>query len=270
MKFVLSYVQGRLSKKVGEKFQYFPIHNWQNELVLAKKIGLKNMEWIISDLSNPILNSYSCKEIQKILKKNKIRISSISLDLIMEKPLHTWSMVDLGWFINILKNAIIIHKVKRLNIPCEEQSRFFNSENLGKFKKNLKFILKKLGRSTYVSIESDFSPRNINYLLKNLKSNQLGVNLDLGNIEANGYDIQDYLDLLNKKIFGVHIKERKLLFGLSKKLTLNKNIKYLFSNIHKLSNLKDITLQTFRSKNNYVNDLSKSFKLIKNMIVNYG
>ena len=64
----------------------------------------------------------------------------------MEKPLHLWSKVDLEWFLKILNNATKTHNIKRLNVPCEEQSRFFNSENLIKFKKNLKLILKILNR----------------------------------------------------------------------------------------------------------------------------
>tara|TARA_B100000029_G_scaffold496957_1_gene563976 strand:+ start:857 stop:1669 length:813 start_codon:yes stop_codon:yes gene_type:complete len=269
MKFDLSYVQGRLSKKIGNRFQYFPIDNWQNEFNLARKIGFKNIEWIVSDLSNPILNPYSNLEIKKILKKNKIKISSISLDLIMEKPLHLWSKVDLEWFLKILNNASKTHNIKRLNVPCEEQSRFFNSENLIKFKKNLKLILKILNKNTCVSIESDFSPKNIYYLLKSINSNNLGINLDLGNIEANGYEIREFFNLLSKKIFGIHIKERKILFGSTKKLTMNKNIKFLISNINRLSNLRDLTLQTFRSKNNFVKELTNNYKLIRNTLKNY-
>ena len=49
--FKLSFVQGRLSKKIGTNFQHFPINNWQDEFTIAKRIKIKNIEWIISDLS---------------------------------------------------------------------------------------------------------------------------------------------------------------------------------------------------------------------------
>ena len=35
-KIIYSYVMGRLSKKIGDKYQYFPIDNWQNEINIAK------------------------------------------------------------------------------------------------------------------------------------------------------------------------------------------------------------------------------------------
>ena len=44
-KYKLSFVQGRLSPQIGSNFQYFPIDNWENELKVANKIGLKNIEW---------------------------------------------------------------------------------------------------------------------------------------------------------------------------------------------------------------------------------
>ena len=59
----LSFVQGRLSKKIGSKLQYFPINNWQNEISIAQKIGFKYIEWIVSDYSNPIFNQIFQKQI---------------------------------------------------------------------------------------------------------------------------------------------------------------------------------------------------------------
>ena len=42
---------------------------------------------------------------------------------------------NLEWLIKILNTASKTHSIKRINVPCEEQSRFFNHENLLKFKK---------------------------------------------------------------------------------------------------------------------------------------
>ena len=82
----LSFVQGRLSKKIGSKFQYFPINNWQNEMPIARKIGFKHIEWIISDYNNPIFNKIFQNQILQVLKENKISISPIGLDLKATTP----------------------------------------------------------------------------------------------------------------------------------------------------------------------------------------
>ena len=81
-----SYVIGRFSKKVGDKYQYFPIDSWQRDITLAKKFGFNGIEWIISDYSNPIFNNFFLSQIKKELKNKHIKISSIALDLIMDEP----------------------------------------------------------------------------------------------------------------------------------------------------------------------------------------
>ena len=54
--FLIAFMQGRFSVPVGSNFQHFPIHEWEKEFNQAKKIGFSNIEWIISDYSNPIFN----------------------------------------------------------------------------------------------------------------------------------------------------------------------------------------------------------------------
>ena len=62
---------GRFSKKIGGKYQYFPIDNWQNEIGIAKKFSFDGVEWIISDYSNPIFNQIYLKNILDEVKKRK-------------------------------------------------------------------------------------------------------------------------------------------------------------------------------------------------------
>ena len=66
-----SYVIGRFSKKIGNKFQHFPIDNWQKEIIIAKKFNFDGVEWIISDFSNPIFNEIYLNNIKNLLKKKK-------------------------------------------------------------------------------------------------------------------------------------------------------------------------------------------------------
>ena len=68
-----SYVQGRLSAQMGSKYQYFPISDWQKELIIANKLGFKGIEWLISDLSNPLFNLEFIKLIKNKLKKKQIK-----------------------------------------------------------------------------------------------------------------------------------------------------------------------------------------------------
>lgn len=106
-KIIYSYVMGRLSEKIGDKYQYFPIDNWQKEIIIAKKLNFDSLEWIISDYSNPIFNKIYLTDIKKRLKSKNLKINSIYLDFIMNEPLQKISEKNLGW---ILKKITDVQK----------------------------------------------------------------------------------------------------------------------------------------------------------------
>ena len=263
----LSFVQGRLSKKIGSKFQYFPINNWQNEMPIAKKIGFKHIEWIISDYNNPIFNKIFQNQILQVLKENKISISSIGLDFLMREPLFKIHNDDLEWMLLNLKNILKRFKAKRVNIPIEENSRLSNHFDYKIVKKRLHKIIKILGENTKISIESDLSLKNLDHLLSIKKLKKLGILLDIGNIKADGFSIEDYISKFAKRIYGIHVKKRGIFFNKSEKI--NKpyhELRYVISNISKLTNLNDITLQSFRSNSSYINELKLAYKIVKKEI----
>ncbi len=263
----ISFVQGRLSNQIGSNFQYFPIDNWQNELKDANKIGLSNIEWIVSDLSNPIFNNEFLKLIILYLKKLKIKISSISLDFLMTRPFYNLGKKDLDWLIKKLNLISKRFGKLRINLPIEEESRVFNYQQLSKLKKNLKYFEKKISKIFLISIETDISPNNILKLLSKKNFKRIGLNIDIGNIEANGYDIESYFSELKDFIFGIHIKNRNSLFSRSKMLTNKKNLNYTILHLNSLKKLNDITLQTFRDNKNFKNQLNKNFKFIQSKLV---
>ena len=50
MNFKYGVMQGRLSTKIGNKIQAFPIKNWKSEFSKAKKLGLKSTDIFGNDL----------------------------------------------------------------------------------------------------------------------------------------------------------------------------------------------------------------------------
>jgi sugar phosphate isomerase/epimerase len=258
-KFNLSYVMGRFSKKIGEKFQHFPIDNWQNEIDIAKKLKFDGVEWIISDYSNPLFNPIYLEQVKRIFKKKKFKICSISLDFIMKEPLHVISNSNLKWIIE--KILLIQEKIKidRISVPIEESSRFNNYSQKKIALHKLKYILEKLKKKSKICIETDIDPKNLNIILNQKNLKKLGLLIDIGNIKANGFDLNDYINYFTDRIYGVHIKYRKVNFGKSEVLPKKfKELEILKNKIDNLNNLKDITFQTYRSKNYFINDMKKS------------
>jgi len=255
-----SFVQGRFSNEVAGKFQHFPIDNWENELHLAKKLNFDSIEWIISDFSNPIFNSTFSRIIKKTLRKKKLEISSISLDLIMDSPLHKLTKKEIDWLIDKIKSSIIFFKIKRVSIPIEERSRFNNNKEKKLALENLYRFFSKLSKFCKICIETDISPNALNNILKKKKFKKLGILLDLGNTRAHGFNIEDYFNNFFDRIYSIHIKFREKSFGKSKVLKKNifSELKYLIKNIHLLKELEDISFQTFKTHKNYFTDMLKS------------
>lgn len=263
--FFKSFVQGRLSSKIGSNFQYFPINNWQEEFPMAKKLGFNGIEWIISDCSNPIFNKNNVNEIIKLSKKYNIAISSVSFDLFMRNPLFNIQRKDLDWIIENSKFFLKKIKVNRIGIPIEETSGINNYEQFKKTQKNLLIIFKELKNFSKISIETDLSPKNIKKLFELKINNKIGLLLDVGNAMANGYDIKDYINYFPEKIYGAHIKKRGLLHANTNKITESYyELDYLMKNLDLLKNLSDITLQNFRSEKNYIKDIKKTLKVLNN------
>ena len=263
-----SFVQGRFSTEVAGKFQHFPIHNWENEFGLAKKLNFNSVEWIITDFSNPIFNPLFSKIIKKTLKKHSIKISSISMDLIMDNPLHKLSKKESIWLGNKLLLAINFFKIKRISIPIEERCRFNNQIEKMIALKNLHLITYELKKKCKICIETDMSPESLVNILNMKKFNKLGILLDLGNTRAHGFYIEDYFRLFKDRIYSIHIKYRDRSYGKTK--VLNKNnfheLKFLKKNLDLFTNLGDISFQTFKTNSNFFLDMKRSIKNFNNYV----
>ena len=176
---------------------------------------------------------------------------------------------DLNWLIIKLNNISKHFNYIRINVPIEENSSIYNITQLNKVKKNLIFLKNKLSKNFILSLETDLTPNNVRLLLNNKQFRGIGLNIDIGNIEANGYDIEEYFSKLRKFIFGIHIKNRDSLFSSSKMLKNKKNLNFICKNLYKLENLNDITLQTYKDNKKYKNQFISNLKLIKHKLNYY-
>mgnify|MGYP007072153412 CR=1 FL=1 len=62
----IGFMQGRLSPIVDGKIQSFPWDNWKNEIIIAKSIGLSQMEWTLDQdrlYENPLMTLEGQQEI---------------------------------------------------------------------------------------------------------------------------------------------------------------------------------------------------------------
>ena len=135
---------------------------------------------------------------------------------------------------------------------------------LDRIKKIIKLLEDKIPR---IAIETDMSPLNIFTMFQKKGLEKLGIVLDLGNAAANGYKIETYIKLLKNNIYAYHIKDRSKLFGLSCPLGQgDAEIHLALGYINKLPNLSDITLQAYRTNNNYLKNASDALEFVNKFL----
>ncbi len=264
----LAIVQGRLSSFVATNFQYFPIHNWRTEFYTARDIGFNGIEWVLSDLSNPIFDPNCRKEIVNIVNETQVSVSSVSLDIFKYKTLNCYSFELTEWVLMGIEKLSRKTEIGRVSFPVEEQSTIFDAVT----KKEVLCLLKKIVKLSKkfnfkICIETDLSPKAINFLLKNDELDNIGLVVDIGNSIANGYDLADYFNLFGDRIIGIHIKDRTMACGSSVKLGEGAaEFTELKNQLNKAVNINDITLQTFRTKDDYINDAKEAREFLLNYI----
>jgi len=121
-----------------------------------------------------------------------------------------------------------------------------------------------------IVFESDFNPHQLYKFIKNFNPEVFGINYDLGNSAAMGFNVEEELSSYGNRIYNIHIKDR-ILNGPTVPLGEgNANIPLFFKTLSKLNYSGNFILQTARSKNDeHLKDLINYRKLIENLIKKY-
>lgn len=262
----IGFMQGRLSKTSSGKLQSFPKKNWKQEFKIGKKIGFESIEWTIDYydiLKNPLIKNSINSKYLKILN-----ISSVTCDFFMQKPFwKNKNFFKMKNIFHILINSCGNYKIKYIIVPLVDNSSIKNIkiENyIISFFKTFEDSLKK--NKISILFESDFEPNLLKKFIKKFKSDFFGINYDIGNSACYGFSPKIEIPLYHKYIKNVHIKDR---IYKSKSVMLGEGDANIDSSINLLNkyNYKgSFILQTYRSSNNYINDLIYNLDYFKKTI----
>ncbi len=265
----IAIVQGRLSSPVGGRYQHFPIHSWREEFVAAADLGFDGIEWIVSDFSNPLFDPLIIDQALEITEKTGVRITSVSLDVLMHHPYSLLDWGDITWLFDRVCSAVSLLNIQRISIPIEENSGIRSFEDAVKVRGRLAKIQKEYGgRIPLISIETDLSVQNLHHLLSYPEIDQLGILVDTGNAAANGYDIEEYFRLCGPRIYGFHIKDRPAFFQSSVPFgDGSAEIAAVLSRWKELPKIWDITLQPFRTPDRFLDNARHALNYVREHIV---
>lgn len=212
---LLGFMQGRLCNCVDGKIQAFPWRDWKKEFIYASEIDFPLMEWTLDNenlYKNPLMTAEGRSEITTLSKQYNVSILSLTGDCFMQEPF--WKKIgnDREKYRNDFLAVIISCSslgIENVVLPLVDNGSLKNSSEediLVEFLNlNAKFFQEK---NVKIVIESDYEPKKLDRFLLKIKTDQVGINYDIGNSASLGFDPLEEFGLYGDRILNIHIKDR--------------------------------------------------------------
>lgn len=212
----IGFMQGRLSAMVDGKIQAFPRDEWREELPRAKALGIGRMEWTIDQErinENPLNTESGRGAIARLARGNAIQIGSLTGDCFMQAPF--WKaggetqqarIADLDLVIAscaaLRIEFVVIPLVDNGKIEMPQQTEALRSILLDRTASLTKQGVK-------IVFESDLPPAHLASFIAEFPPEVFGINYDIGNSAALGYDSSQEIAAYAPRVLNVHVKDRQ-------------------------------------------------------------
>lgn len=213
----IGFMQGRLSPLIDGKIQAFPWPFWQQEFSAANRLGLRLMEWTLDQdrlYENPLMTSEGQKEISSLCSQFNMTLPSLTGDCFMQAPFwkaegQVKASLEAD-FVAIVRACAAVG-IEMIVVPLVDNGRLDNTDQedaLVEFLQAQSAFLSEL--KVRILFESDFSSRELARFIGRLNPDQFGINYDIGNSAALGFDPVEEFDAYGSRIVNVHVKDRVL------------------------------------------------------------
>jgi L-ribulose-5-phosphate 3-epimerase len=212
---LIGFIQGRLSPMIEGKIQAFPWPYWREEFVLAPKYGFSLMEWTLDQdrlHENPLLTPEGQKEIRDLGLRHGVSITSLTGDCFMQAPFFKASAPLRTQLLDDMEKILVSCAALGITwvvLPLVDNGRLENTrqkENLLEGLRLVTGILK--DADMYLVFESDFPPAFLATFIDELDPRFFGINYDIGNSAALGYNPLEEIAAYGNRILNVHVKDR--------------------------------------------------------------
>ncbi len=247
-------MQGRLSPLINGRIQAFPWENWKDEFPLAQGINIHLMEWTLDQerlYENPLLTEAGQAAIRALCKDHELSIPSLTGDCFMQAPL--WKVEGAQRiplerdFVEIAKGCAAVG-ITMLVVPLVDNGRLEGADQedvLVRFLESQADFL--AANRLKVVFESDFAPREFARFIARLNPALFGINYDIGNSAALGFNPQEEFAAYGPRVINVHVKDR-LLGGTTVPLgTGSANFDAVFAALTQINYQGNFILQTARA-----------------------
>ena len=269
----MGFIQGRLSPIYDGKIQAFPWQHWEDEFKIAYDNEFNIMEWTLDQdrlYDNPIMSDHGRKLIKKLSQKYEVTIPSLTGDCFMQSPFYKIDGNDRDILLRDLNNIINACGqigIKLIVFPLVDDGRLESTKQEKSLKDGLATINPLLeSYEMKIVFESDFHAERLIDFISDFSVDYYGINYDIGNSAAFGFDPKEEINTYGCRILNVHIKDREL-NGTTVPLGLgNANIPEVFKALNAINYNGNYILQTARATDkNHLGVLKK----YRNQIINW-
>jgi hexulose-6-phosphate isomerase len=250
----IGFMQGRLSPLVDGRIQAFPWDTWAEEFPQAAACGIGLMEWTLDQehlYKNPLLTSSGQVQIRELCSRHAMAIASLTGDCFMQAPF--WK-ADSANAANLQKDFLAIVDacsavgIEMIVVPLVDNGRL---DTRAQEDTLVGFLLSQVeyfqARGSRVIFESDFAPAELARFISRLPKETFGINYDIGNSAALGFNPKEELEAYGNRIVNVHVKDR-VLGGTTVPLgTGNAQFEVVFAELARLGYAGKFILQTARA-----------------------
>lgn len=259
MKLSLGVMQGRLLPSYLGRYQAHPVGMWHEEFYIARDMGFDHIEFIVdqNDLAdNPLMTFEGLSKIERTVEKSGTQLHSACLDIYMDLRFLDKRMGSICK--EIL--SLVIRNGKSVGIgtfilPFVDESSMAKISEQSHVVATLQELAEIAEREGVIlALETDLDAKKFQDLLKNIGSQRIRVNYDIGNSASLGYSFADEFEAYYEDIVDIHIKDRVIGGGSVMLGTGNADLRGVASYLvdHSFKGL--VVLQAFKGAN-YLRDI---------------
>lgn len=221
---------------------------------MAELLDMHLMEWTLDQerlYENPLMTLGGQAAIRVLCEKHGVAIPSLTGDCFMQAPF--WKTEGIaresleGDFLAVVQACAVLG-ISIVVVPLVDNGRLENiaqEDALVAFLQVQAGFLEELGIK--VVFESDFAPTDLSRFIARLNPVVFGINYDIGNSAALGYNPHDEITAYGDRIVNVHVKDR-LLGGTTVPLGVgNANFENVFAELARIEYSGNYILQTARA-----------------------
>ncbi len=211
----IAFMQGRLSPIVGGRLQAFPWTHWRDEYPLAQLCGLGLMEWTLDQerlYENPLMTAEGRAEIAALGEKFGVTVPSLTGDCFMQAPF--WKAdgeqrLALVRDLVAVAGACVLAGIGLIVVPLVDGGRLESHEQEDLVVETFASLGDGFAQAGLkVAFESDYPPAELQRFIGRLPAPVFGVNYDIGNSAALGFDPREEIAAYGSRISSIHVKDR--------------------------------------------------------------